>query len=399
MKILVLNAGSSSLKFQLFNMDDLSVLATGMIEQIGNDIGQAKLACNDDTGGRQETEVSRVISDHSSAIELMTVLLQENGVLTDVNELAGVGHRVVHGGEDFRKPVIITDKVIRSIRELVPLAPLHNPANITGIEVVTAMAPSVPQVAVFDTAFHQSIPQHAYLYALPYKLYEEYKIRRYGFHGTSHAYVSKKAAAYLNCSYKELKIITLHLGNGASAAAIDCGQCVDTSMGFTPLEGLVMGTRSGDLDPAILFYLARETGMDFGALDSLLNKESGLKGICGNNDMRTIGKMAAAGDAQPLLALEIFCYRIKKYIGAYLAVLGGADCVVFTGGIGENDTKVRAKCLHGMERLGVALDLEKNDSQNDGIMEIQKADSRCKILVVPTDEEFEIATQTMELIG
>ena len=399
MKILVLNAGSSSLKFQLFNMLNLSVLASGVIKQIGEDTGNAKLTYFDDTGARREADVSKSFSDHRSAIQFMTKLLQEKGILTDVTELTGVGHRVVHGGEEFHSPVIITDRVIRSIRELVPLAPLHNPANITGIEVVMAMVPNVPQVAVFDTAFHQSIPEHAYLYALPYKLYEEHKIRRYGFHGTSHAYVSKKAAEYLNRPYKELKIICLHLGNGASAAAIDCGRCVDTSMGLTPLEGLVMGTRSGDLDPAILFYLARETGMDITELDNLLNKESGLKGICGNNDMRSIGKMAATGDTLALLACEIFCYRIKKYVGAYLAVLGGADCLVFTGGIGENDTKVRGKCLHDLEELGLALDPEKNDSQSDGIMEIQKEDSPCKILVVPTDEEFEIAKQTLDLIG
>lgn len=379
-------------------MGDLAVLASGVIEQIGEAEGHAKLKYLDGTGCEQEAEVRQYITDHRSAIQLMTMLFQEKEILTDVNELAGVGHRVVHGGEAFHEPVRITDKVLDIIRELVPLAPLHNPANITGIEVVMEKVPDVPQVAVFDTAFHQSIPEHAYLYALPYTLYEEYKIRRYGFHGTSHSYVSKKAAECLKRPCNELKIITLHLGNGASAAAIDHGLCVDTSMGLTPLEGLVMGTRSGDLDPAILFYLARVTGMDITELDNLLNKESGLKGICGNNDMRSIGKLAAAGDTRALLAFEIFCYRIKKYVGAYLAVLGGADCLVFTGGIGENDIKARERCLHGLESLGVGLDPVKNNNRTDGIMEIQKEDSRCKILVVPTDEEFEIATQTLELI-
>jgi acetate kinase len=398
MKILVMNSGSSSLKFQLFHVADLAVLASGIIEQIGEAEGHVKLEYCDTTGRGQEAGFRQAIPDHRSAIQLMVTLFLEKEILTDVNELVGVGHRVVHGGESFHEPVLITDNVLETIRDLVPLAPLHNPANITGIEVIMEKVPDVPQVAVFDTAFHQSIPEHAYLYALPYRLYEEQKIRRYGFHGTSHSYVSKKAAEYLNRPYNELKIITLHLGNGASAAAIDHGRCVDTSMGLTPLEGLVMGTRSGDLDPAILFYLARETGMDITELDNLLNKESGLKGICGNNDMRSIGKLAAAGDTQALLAFEIFCYRIKKYVGAYLAVLGGADCLIFTGGIGENDIKARERCLHGLDRLGIGLDSAKNNNRTDGIMEIQKEDSLCKILVVPTDEEFEIATQTLELI-
>jgi len=399
MKILVLNAGSSSLKFQLFNMLDLSVLASGMIEQIGEPEGHVKLAYLDSSDKTQKTELKQAIPDHRSGIHLMATLFLEKQILTDVSELAGVGHRVVHGGEEFHEPVIITDKVLDTIRELVPLAPLHNPANITGIEVVMEKVPDVPQVAVFDTAFHQSIPKHSYLYALPYALYEENRIRRYGFHGTSHAYVSKKAAEYLGRPYDELKIISLHLGNGASAAAIDQGRCVDTSMGLTPLEGLVMGTRSGDIDPAILFYLARESGMDIAALDTLLNKESGLKGICGNNDMRSIGQMAAAGDTKAQLAFDIFCYRIKKYIGAYLAVLGGADCLIFTGGIGENDSKARARCVEGLDRLGIALDSEKNETRADGIMSIHTEESHCKILVIPTDEEFEIATQTQALIG
>ena len=399
MKILVLNAGSSSLKFKLFSIPDLSVLASGVMEKIGEDTGSARLSYLDDTGTRQDFGIVIPIPDHRNVVQLMTGLLQEKGILSDVSELAGVGHLVVHGGEDFHKPVIIENGVIEAIRGLIPLAPLHNPANITGIEAAMGMAPKVPQVAVFDTAFHQSIPEYAYLYALPYELYDEHKIRRYGFHGTSHSYVSRKAAEYLDRPYEELKIVSLHLGNGASAAAINCGRCVDTSMGLTPLEGLVMGTRSGDLDPAILFYLARETGMDLSALDNLLNKESGLKGICENNDMRAIGKMAAAGDSQAQLAIEIFCYRIKKYVGAYLAVLGGADCLVFTGGIGENDSKVKMKCLQGMESLGIVVDSESNALAIDTIRGIHKEGCACKVLVVPTDEEFEIATLTLNLIG
>ncbi len=296
----------------------------------------------------------------------------------------------------FHEPVLIDNEVIEVIRELVPLAPLHNPANITGIEVAMEQAPNIPHVAVFDTAFHQSIPEHAYLYALPYRLYEEQKIRRYGFHGTSHHYVSKKAAEYLNRSFDELKIVSLHLGNGASVAAIDQGKCIDTSMGLTPLEGLVMGTRSGDLDPAILFYLARETGMTIAEMDNLLNKESGLKGLCGNNDMRTIGQRAENGDVKAQLAIEIFCYRLKKYIGAYVAALGGVDCLIFTGGIGENDSRVREKSLANLGALGLEIDAKKNTIRTDSILEIQKEENPCKILVVPTDEEFEIATQTLE---
>ena len=398
MKILVMNSGSSSLKFQLFNFADLAVCASGVIEQIGDTEGLVKLKYFADRGNEQEFEARQPVPDHSGAIQLMTALFREKEIITHVRELAGVGHRVVHGGEAFQQPVLITPDVLEIIRELVPLAPLHNPANITGIEVVMEMVPEVPQVAVFDTAFHQSIPPHAYIYALPYRLYKERKVRRYGFHGTSHSYVSKKAAEYLNRPYEQLKTISLHLGNGASVAAIDRGRCVDTSMGLTPLEGLVMGTRSGDLDPAILFYLARETGMNISELDDLLNKESGLLGICGNHDMRSVGGRAAAGDERARLAIEIFCYRIKKYVGAYLAVLGRLDCLIFTGGIGENDIAVREKCLAGLEGLGIALDPAKNNERTEGIREIQTDKSVCKILVVPTDEEYEIAVQTREII-
>lgn len=398
MKILVMNSGSSSLKFQLFTVNGLAVLASGLVEAIGESQGHVSVQYFDDNGVSQDLELKEEIADHRAAIETMATLFREKKILSDVTQLAGVGHRVVHGGEDFHEPILITDAVLDVIRGLIPLAPLHNPANITGIEVTMEKVPGVPQVAVFDTAFHQSIPEHAYMYALPYRLYEKQKVRRYGFHGTSHAYVSALAAEYLEKPYEDLKFITLHLGNGASAAAINHGKCVDTSMGLTPLEGLVMGTRSGDLDPAILFYLARETGMDINELDTLLNKKSGLKGICGNNDMRTIDELAKAGDKQALLAFKIFCYRIKKYIGSYLAVLGGADCLIFTGGIGENAISVRAECLAGLENLGVVLDPQKNDKRSDVIMEIQSDISPCKILIVPTNEELEIARQTLALI-
>ena len=398
MKILVLNSGSSSLKFQLFLKDDLSVLATGLIEQIGDPESTAQISYIDSSGEEQELKQNDPVADHRTAIKVMVDMLGKSRTLADTGELAGIGHRVVHGGEAFHQPVVIDETVIAAIEELIPLAPLHNPANLTGITVTMEHAPSVPQVAIFDTAFHQSIPEHAYLYALPYSLYEQQKVRRYGFHGTSHAYVTRLAARYLNRPAEELDIITLHLGNGASAAAIKGGQCIDTSMGLTPLEGLVMGTRSGDLDPAILFYLSRETGMDMDALDTLLNKKSGLKGICGENDMRTISKAAEQGDRQAMLALTIFCYRLKKYIGAYIAALGGVDCIVFTGGIGENSTIVRQMSCQGLERLGLRLDLEKNSIRQKGILEIQATDSLVNLLVIPTDEEYEIARQTLQVI-
>ncbi len=399
MKILVLNSGSSSLKFKLFREKELLPSASGLIEQIGEKDSSAQLSFLDASGNNKKVQLNEPISDHRKAIKIMTVMLRESGMLADLKELAGIGHRVVHGGESFQQPVYIDENVIRAIKKLTPLAPLHNPANLTGIEVATEHAPRIPQVAVFDTAFHQSIPAHAYLYALPYYLYEKQKVRRYGFHGTSHAYVARQAAQYLDTPIENLHIITLHLGNGASAAAIQGGKCIDTSMGMTPLEGLVMGTRSGDIDPAILFYLARESGLDIDELDTLLNKKSGLKGICGDNDMRHICESAARGNQHAKLALTIFCYRLKKYIGSYMAALGGVDCIVFTGGIGENSATVREECCLDMERLGISLDIRKNSTQQNTIHEIQKKNSRISILVIPTDEEYEIASQTVQVIS
>lgn len=399
MKILVLNAGSSSLKFQLFGLPDLRVLASGLIEQIGDEQSPARLTFFDAAGGEQTLKRTTAVAEHRQAIMVMVDLLRESGAMTDINELAGIGHRVVHGGEAFHEPVLIDDGVIGAVEELIPLAPLHNPANLIGIRVAMEHAGTIAQVAVFDTAFHQTIPDYGYLYGLPYTLYEEQKVRRYGFHGTSHGYVARQAAHYLSKPLAELNIISLHLGNGASAAAVQGGKCIDTSMGLTPLEGLIMGTRSGDLDPAILFYLARETGMDIDDLDGLLNKESGLKGICGENDMRTITELAEQGDRQARLALTMFCYRLKKYIGAYIAALGGVDCIVFTGGIGENSAIVRQMSCQGLERLGISLDAEKNAQRQNETFEIQAIDSMVSILVVPTDEELEIATQTLQVIN
>jgi len=397
-KILVLNSGSSSLKFKLFDLPDLTVSASGLIERIGDENSAAHVSFVE-SENTKELKRSDTVPDHRQAIWLMFEMLRESGALTNTDELAGIGHRVVHGGEAFRKPTRIDEAVITVIDELVPLAPLHNPANLTGIRIAMEHADQVPQVAVFDTAFHQSIPEHAYLYALPYELYERQKVRRYGFHGTSHSYVARQAARYLGKPIDELNMITLHLGNGASAAAIKSGKCIDTSMGMTPLEGLVMGTRSGDLDPAILLYLGRAGGLDMDDLDTLLNKQSGLKGICGENDMRTISEAADQGDRQARLALRMFCYRIRKYIGAYMAALGGVDCIVFTGGIGENRANVRQMSCQGMERLGLVLDEEKNSIRQQEILEIQAADSLISLLVIPTDEEYEIASQTLQVIN
>jgi acetate kinase len=305
---------------------------------------------------------------------------------------------VVHGGEEFKEPTRINKKVIDTIRRLIPLAPLHNPANLMGIEVAMQSAPEVPQIAVFDTAFHQSIPAHAFRYAIPQNLYEAHHVRRYGFHGTSHYYVAKQAANLLHRTLQSLNLITLHLGNGASMTAVKGGRSLDTSMGMTPLEGLIMGTRSGDIDPAIIFYLERKTGMERDKVEFILNHESGLKGICGVNDMREIEKLAEAGNARARLAIEMVCYRIKKYIGAYYAVLGQLDALVFTAGIGENSPLIRARSCRGLSHLGIDVDPLKNDRRSEEAFEIQSTSSRVKILVVPTDEELEIAQQTVACI-
>ena len=411
-KILVLNSGSSSLKFQLFNIQSVGnnkhnsinchLIASGLVEKIGDINSTAHLKLSDAPSGA-EIRLNRPISNHKKAIETMEFLLKENDCLNTVEELVGVGHRVVHGGEDFYQPTLINDNVLETIQKLSPLAPLHNPANLTGINAIKQRAPKLPQVAVFDTAFHQSIPEHAYLYGLPYELYEQQKVRRYGFHGTSHHYVAKQAADYLGKALSELKIISLHLGNGTSAAAIEHGLSIDTSMGMTPLEGLVMGTRCGDIDPAISFYLAKETGLSLQALDQLLNKESGLKGICGQNDMRVIVERSNQGDIKAKLAIKIFCYRIKKYIGAYLAAMNGADVIIFTGGIGENSAEIREFSCQKLQNLGISIDSLKNNQRvtkqsDQSIMEIQSLTGQSKILVIPTNEELEIAVQAMKII-
>lgn len=397
MKILVLNSGSSSLKFQLFALPDLTVTASGLVEEIGEEQSSARITAVDSSGAEKIVKRNDSLANHQQAIALMSEMLRQSGALVGTGDLAAIGHRVVHGGEDFHEPVLIDETVLDTIEKLIPLAPLHNPANLSGIRVAIKHVPGVPQVAVFDTAFHQTMPKYAYLYGLPYQMYKDLQIRRYGFHGTSHAYVAQRAAEHLGRPMEKLNIITLHLGNGASAAAIRSGKCIDTSMGLTPLEGLIMGTRSGDFDPAILLYIARETGMDTDELDTLINKKSGLKGICGVNDMRTITESAERGDHQAGLALNMFCYRLRKYIGAYMAALGRVDCIVFTGGIGENSTVVRQMTCQGMEGLGIIVDADKNSIHQKDTVEIQATDAPVSLLVIPTDEELEIARQTMRV--
>lgn len=379
-------------------MQDNSVLASGLIEQISEPMSRIRMKYQDSTGIEQVVEQTLPISDHHDALRKMSALLIESGVIHNLNELDGIGHRVVQGGASFQAPAMVDEYVMSEIERLIPLAPLHNPGHLSGMKVSVEQSPSVPQVAIFDTAFHSTLPKYAYMYALPYKYYDELKIRRYGFHGTSHRYVVKEAARYLKQDIHTLNAITLHLGNGASVAAIENGKSVDTSMGLTPLEGLVMGTRSGDIDPAILFYLARKRGLTLDELDHMLNKESGLKGICGSNDMREISRLAHEGNEQAQLARDMFNYRLKKYIGAYSAVLGRVDCIVFTGGIGENDSETRKESCSRLENLGIKIDAERNALRSSGIMQISTDDSAVKVLVIPTNEELEIAVETMEMI-
>jgi acetate kinase len=391
--VLVINSGSSSIKYELFDMGARRSIAAGAVERIGE--RQSALEHRDAPGGgKRKQEVSA--PDHRAAMQRIVETFSESGLQAVRTSLAAIGHRVVHGGSRFREPVRITAAVIEQIRELTPLAPLHNPANVIGMEVSLQLFPDVPQVAVFDTAFHQTIPPHAFHYALPQEFFQRYQVRRYGFHGTSHGYVAKQAAAFLNRPLESLKLISLHLGNGASAAAIDGGRCIDTSMGLTPLEGLIMGTRSGDLDPAILPYLARNAGLSMDQLDELLNKRSGLKGICGANDMREVLRLSNSGDQAAALAIDMYAYRIKKYIGAYLAALGGLDALIFTAGIGENSTEIRARACMGLERLGIAIDPRKNEAAAHGPRAIHTDRSPIQVLVVPTDEEWEIAEQALE---
>ena len=400
MKILVINTGSSSIKYTLYDESAQQALASGLVEKIGeatSQINHKVLATNP----LQKVTREMRVADHRDGLARMVELLLDDhgGVIESPAEIGAIGHRVVHGGEKFSQPTVITDEVKATIEALIPLAPLHNPANLTGINVAQELFPGATQVAVFDTAFHQTMPAAAYRYAIPNRLYDENGIRVYGFHGTSHLYVTQQAAAYLGRPVAETNLITAHLGNGASMTAVRGGQSVDTSMGFSPLAGLIMGTRSGDLDPAVFYFLGTSLGMSFAEVDRLLNKQSGMLGLTGQNDLREIEERQANGDVQAQLALDMYAYRIKKYIGAYAAALGRVDALVFTAGVGEHSDYVRGLACAGLDNLGLILDEGKNRRGPTGpVTEIQAAYSRVKILIIPTNEELEIAQQTKEVI-
>ncbi|MFF1903173.1 acetate kinase [Kitasatospora sp. NPDC058218] len=393
-RVLVLNAGSSSVKYQLIDMLDGARLASGLVERIGEANG--RLVHTARSG--EKREALQVFPDHSAALKAVAEELAADGIGLDSPELAAIGHRVVHGGLRFTEPTVITDDVLREIRRLIPVAPLHNPANITGIEVARALRPDLPQVAVFDTAFHASMPEYAARYAVDKAVADEHRVRRYGFHGTSHQYVSRATARLLGKDPAEVNVIVLHLGNGASASAVAGGRCVDTSMGLTPLEGLVMGTRSGDIDAGVVFHLHRVGGLSIDEIDDLLNRRSGLLGLCGDNDMREIMRRAEEGDADARLAFDAYVHRLRKYIGGYYAVLGRVDAIAFTAGVGENAAPVRAAATAGLEELGIAVDPELNSVRSGEARIISPAYGRVAVAVVPTDEELEIARQAFALV-
>lgn len=397
MKILVINCGSSSLKYQLMDTSTKVALAKGLVDRIGLSGAIMKHQKSDGTS----VNFSNDIPNHNVAVEsVLSILIDEkHGVIKDINEIEAVGHRVVHGGESFASSVLITDNVMKELEANIELAPLHNPSNIVGIVACQKHLPHIMQIGVFDTAFHQQMPAYAYLYGIPLELYRKYKIRRYGFHGTSHYFVANRAAEILNKPIKDLKIITCHLGNGCSMAAVKGGISVDTSMGFTPLDGLLMGTRSGDMDPQIILYIMGKEGMSKSEAETLLNKRSGLAGLSEtSSDMREIESAMHAGDQKCKTAFDIFCYRVKKYIGSYAATMGGVDAVVFTGGIGENSTFVRDAVCEGMEFLGITLDDSKNTSK-DKEKDISVDGSRIRVLVVPTNEELVIAMDTDRIVN
>ena len=397
MKILVINCGSSSIKYQLIEPETEKALAIGKIERVGMD----GAVLTQKAFGKDEVKLSAEILDHNAGIEyIVSILLSKNhGVIKDREEINAIGHRVVHGGEIFSGSVLIKDEVLKQIRDCIEFAPLHNPHNLRGINACIRFLPGVPQVAVFDTAFHQQMPEVAYIYGIPYVLYKKYGIRKYGFHGTSHYFVVNKAAELLKKDIKELDIITCHLGNGCSMAAVKGGKSIDTTMGFTPLEGLLMGTRCGDIDPAIVLYIMSREELTMQEGNTLLNKHSGLLGISGiSSDMRNIEE-EKNGNKNAALAINIFAYRIKKYIGAYFAALGGADSIIFTGGIGENSSLIRKLSLSNLEKMGIVFDEEKNDSDSKGARIITKEGSQVTVFVIPTNEELVIARETLAILN
>ena len=394
MLILVINCGSSSIKYQLFQVNsEYKLLAKGLAERIG--VSGSNISHK--PAGKDEVVITKDLPDHRTALLAIEEALvsSEHGVIKDIKDIAGVGHRVVHGGEKFTRSILINDHVLNAIRENAKLAPLHNPPNITGIEVSMLVMPGVPNVAVFDTAIHQTMPKKAYLYGLPMDLYEKHGIRKYGFHGTSHGYVAKQAAKLMNKPFETLKIITCHLGNGGSITAFDHGRSVDTSMGLTPLEGIVMGTRSGDMDPAVVLYLQEVLGLSLPKTNDLLNKQSGLKGLCGQADMRDIVKLANQGDENAKTAIDVFCYRIQKYIGSYIAVLNGVNAIVFTAGIGENSPFLREQVLENFAYMGIKVDSAKNLA-NEQIFSTK--DSKVAAMMIRTNEELVIAQDTFDII-
>lgn len=397
MNILVVNAGSSSIKYQLIDMKTEQPLSSGIVERIGLEEGVIthKTFVN---GEEKKIEETFPIPNHTVGLKRVAELLTDKdmGVIADPTEIQAVGHRLVHGGESFTKTVVITDEVKSKVKELFPLAPLHNPANLIGVEVAETVFPNATQVGVFDTAFHQTMPDVAFRYAVPNEMYTEMGIRKYGFHGTSHKYVSGKAIEYL--ANKKAKIVTIHLGNGASMAAVDAGVCKDTSMGLGPICGLIMGTRSGDIDPAIIFYLAEQKGYSVEKIKNMVNKESGMQGLTGNSDMRDVVARYSKGDKEAILAYEMYAYRIKQFIGNYAAAMNGLNAIVFTAGIGENDVVIRQLVCENMDYFGITLDEEKNKMRSKQVHEINSKDSKTKVLVIPTNEELEIAKQSFELV-
>ena len=397
MKILVLNCGSSSIKYALYNMDDKSVMTSGGAERVGLDNAFVKVKL----ANGEKKQIMHDIPEHTEGVKFIFSLLTdpEIGVIKDLSEINAVGHRMVHGGEKFNKSVVLTDEVLRAFEECNDLAPLHNPANLKGVNAVKELMPGLPQVGVFDTAFHQTMPAKAYMYAIPYELYQQYGVRRYGFHGTSHRYVSARVCEILGVKPEEQRIIPCHIGNGGSVAAVDKGKCIDTSMGLTPLEGLMMGTRSGDIDGGAISFIQKKQNLDADGISNLLNKKSGLLGITGiSSDMREIDAAAKNNDERAVLALDMYFYRIKKYVGAYAAAMGGVDTIVFTAGVGENQANMREEVCRNMEWMGVKLDVEKNAGIHGEEAIISTPDSKVKVVVVPTDEELMIATDTMELV-
>jgi len=397
MKVLVINCGSSSLKYQLRDMDTESVLASGVVERIGEPVGRITHTELPEDDAAEKHAEERPIPDHVEAMRLMVEKLLARAI-SSLDEIDAIGHRVVQGGESFSHPELVDDRVVETIRANIPLAPVHS-SNTTGIVEARKIFGDTPNVVVFDTDFHLTMPDYAYMYPLPLSFYKDLKIRKYGFHGTSHKYVSRKAAEYLGKAPAEVNLITIHLGNGCSMDAVQGGKCVDTTMGLTPLAGLMMGTRCGDIDPAILPFLAKNQSMTLDEIDAAMNFKSGLLGISGTGDMRDVHAARAKGDDNARLAFEMFAYRVKKFIGSFLAVLGTVNALVFTAGIGENDVDVRAEACKGLEPLGIRIDPVKNAKRAPGIREIQADDSPVKILIVPTNEELEIARCTVEIVG